>query len=138
MRSNLKVLITLFVIPTLSFGQEENNIPITPDSKPFKNEVYFVVDQQPEFPGGEEALKKFYREKSKYSIAEGENGQTIYYQIVINEKGKVKEYQIIRGQSEELKSATEKLIKKMPKWKPGIKDKKPVRVVKLLSITYTQ
>lgn len=98
-----------------------------------------IVDQQPEFPGGEEALKEFYREQSNQKIAEeGTEGKTVYYQIVIDEKGRIDEFKILRGQSEALDLATEKLIKKMPKWKPGLKEGHPVRVVRNLSITYAK
>jgi protein TonB len=136
MKSSFIILFLLFFVPSLSFGQEDNK-PITAESKPYKKEAFAVVDQQPEFHGGEEGLKKFYRETSKHLIAEeGAEGKTVYYQIVIDEKGKVDEFKILRGQSEELNLATEKLIKKMPKWKPGIKGEQPVRVVKNLSIKY--
>jgi len=99
--------------------------------------VYFSVDEMPKFIGGAVGLIKFYQEHSDHVINAGKkNSNTVYYQIVINKDGSVSDFKIIRGCSKELDKETERIIKLMPKWKPGKKDGKFVRVQEILTISY--
>ena len=103
--------------------KERNIEPVTLDSRPYEEDVYIIVDEYPEFPGGIDKLYEFYIENSEYPIAiKNDKYVEVYFNMVIDEKGEVWKYEIILGRTEALKKNTELLIKKMPNWKPGIKN----------------
>jgi predicted SnoaL-like aldol condensation-catalyzing enzyme len=133
----MRVLIVIFLLlPGCLIAQNEI-IPITNESKPFSETVYRRVDTLPQFPGGEIGLLNFYRKHSKYPIVEkGRKAIVVYYEVVIDENGGIWNSKIVREQSESLNLNTINLISQMPKWKPGIKNGKPVKVVQLMEIRY--
>lgn len=133
------ILVLLIQINSLSISAQEDIVPINKDSRLFDAIVYSnsSVDESPKFPGGEKEMLKFYRDNSPYQISAKEReGLTVYYRLVIDEKGKIYDFKILRGQDEELNQLTEEIVKKMPKWKPGKKEGKKVKVMRLFGITY--
>jgi TonB-like protein len=136
-----RLFITLyfFIISFCSFSQviEEDYLPITPSPHESKDNIYIIVDEQPEFVGGEEALQKFYHEKSPHPVVgEKEEALVVYYQIVIDENGDVIHFKILHSKSEKLNEITQKIVSKMPKWKPGVNKGIPVKVAKNLAVRY--
>ena len=90
--------------------------------------IFDVVDQQPEFPGGNEALIKFLSDNIVYpklAQDEGSSGK-VYVQFVIWKDGSVKDVNVIRGVHQSLDNEAVRVIKMMPNWKPGIQRGKPV------------
>ncbi len=137
-----KLIILQFLFISLcSFGQVEDDIsPITPNNVSDKQleTVYITVDEQPIFPEGEEGLFNFYQKNSKYKVVRKEDeGLVVYFQIVIDETGKATRFKVLKGQSEDLDSMTQKLVNLMPNWKPGIHKEEAVRVVKNLFVKYS-
>lgn len=136
----MKWIVTLLGMVTFlsSFCQEDIK-PIIKDSKPYSEEVYQVVDKEPRFKGGEKGLIKYYQENSSVSVVDkNQDALSIYYQIVIDEYGKPTNFKILRGQSELLNNEVEKLVQKMPKWKPGKLKGKPVKVVRSLEVRFSK
>jgi len=137
-KQQMKLLpyIVLFFLSCDLLAQNEI-VPITKESKPFTEDVYVVVEEMPEFPGGEMELQKFYSENSTHPIvAKGRKAVVVYYEIVIDEEGNATKFRILRGQSENLNQLTEELVSKMPKWRPGKQKGKPVKVVKAMEVRY--
>lgn len=100
-------------------------------------DVFFLVDKKPEFPGGRHGLLAFYRQSSTYEIVEEEAGtSSVYYRIIIEPDGSVSNFKILERQVEALNEETRRIVSMMPDWEPGIKDGKPVRVLINLSINY--
>ncbi len=127
----------LLSFASYSLVAQDDIIPITTKSNPFKGEVFTVVEEMPEFTGGESGLQKFYHENSKHPVVEkNRKAKVVYYQIVVDEEGNVTNFKILRGQSDGLNKLTEELISKMPKWKPGKQNSRAVKVLKNLSIRY--
>jgi protein TonB len=108
-----------------------------------KDKVLQVAEQMPEFVGGEDALLKYLGSNIKYpAIARDANTQgTIYITFVIDKKGKVGNVQLLRGLTGP--GATDcanegiRVIKGMPKWKPGKHKGKTVSVQYNLPIKFT-
>ena len=94
------------------------------------DEVFKVVEVDPEFPGGEEALYKYlaenikYPEKAKNNKVEGR----VYITFVIEKDGSVSDAKVLRSVNEELDAEALRVINAMPKWKPGTQRGVPVRV----------
>ncbi len=85
-----------------------------------------VVEEMPEFPGGQEKLAEYIFENTP-KHANGKHG-TVYVNFLISPKGKVLFPYVSRGISKEYDSEAIKLIRSMPAWKPGKEKGKAVYV----------
>ena len=87
-----------------------------------ERKVFTIIDKMPEFRGRKEGLLKFlqrsvkYPEKAKKSNTQGR----VVAQFFINKKGKVDNIHIVKSVSPELDAEAIRVIKAMPKWKPGV------------------
>lgn len=92
--------------------------------------VFYIVEDMPEFPGGESALHSYIGKSIKYPVIAQENGMQgrVYISFVINAKGVVQDIKIARGVDPALDKEAVRVISKMPKWKPGKQRGKPVKV----------
>lgn len=85
----------------------------------------------PEFPGGETERNKFLAENIVYPNATARKGYqgTVYISFVIESDGKVADIKLLRGPGGGLNEEALRVIGLMPKWKPGTRKGKPVRVL---------
>ena len=93
--------------------------------------IFMVVESMPEFPGGQQALFKYLAENVKYPVIAQENGiqGRVICQFVVNKDGSIVEVVAVRSSGEaSLDKEAIRVIKSMPKWKPGKQRGKPVRV----------
>lgn len=100
--------------------------------------IYANVDVMPVFPNGTEGLKNFIQSNVVYppEALEKNIQEKIYVKFMINKRGKVKNISTTKGQSQILIDAAIKVVKKMPKWKPGEHGGKKVNVWFQLPIYY--
>lgn len=92
--------------------------------------VYSVVEQDPEFPGGMEAMYKYLAENIKYpeqAKADGIQGR-VFVRFVIEADGSVTNAQVLRGIGGGCDEEALRVVEAMPKWTPGKQQGKPVRV----------
>ena len=95
------------------------------------SEVYTgVVDVMPEYPGGINAMFDFIQKNVKYPESAKDKGieGKVYVQFVVEKDGNISDINILRGVSKDIDDEAVRVIKSMPKWKPGIQNGKPVRV----------
>jgi len=92
--------------------------------------VFFIVEDMPEFPGGDLALRKYIANAIKYPVIAQENGiqGKVYVNFVVNTDGSVTNAKIARGVDPSLDKEALRVINSLPKWKPGKQRGKPVRV----------
>lgn len=93
--------------------------------------VFVVVETMPEFPGGQQALFKYLSENVKYPVIAQENGiqGRVICQFVVNKDGSIVDVEVVRsGGDASLDKEAVRVIKSMPKWKPGKQRGKAVRV----------
>ena len=93
--------------------------------------IFMVVESMPEFPGGQQALFKFLAENVKYPVIAQENGiqGRVICQFVVNRDGSIVDVVAVRSSGDaSLDKEAIRVIKSMPKWKPGKQRGKPVRV----------
>jgi len=100
------------------------------DMKPDKNGVYQIVEEMPEFPGGERALLDYIGKNIRYPEAakEKEIQGRVFIGMVVEKDGSVGEVKVLRGIGGGCDEEAVRVISSMPKWKPGMQDGKPVRV----------
>ncbi len=102
------------------------------------NQVFTVVEQQPEFAGGYEAMYAFIKKNLKYPASARRMGVdgTVYVQFVVGKDGTISDIKTIRGISADCDREAERVVKMMPPWKAGRQNGKPVRVSFVLPIKF--
>ncbi len=99
-------------------------------------EVFVVVEDMPSFPGGN--VQKWIAKNVKYPVLAMENGiqGKVYIQFVIERDGSITDVKVLRGVDASLDKEAVRVVKAMPKWKPGKQRGKPVRVSYTLPINF--
>ncbi|MDR2911319.1 MAG: energy transducer TonB [Bacteroidales bacterium] len=93
-------------------------------------EVFSIVENMPEFPGGELALHRFITNTVKYPLIAMENGiqGKVYVTFVVERDGSVSNIKIFKGVDPLLDNEALRVMRMLPKWKPGTQGGKTVRV----------
>ncbi|HNV95086.1 MAG TPA: energy transducer TonB [Bacteroidales bacterium] len=99
---------------------------------------FYVIEEKPEFPGGEAAMFQWIAKNVKYPEIAKENGVQgkVFVQFVIGKEGKVTDVQVVRGVDPSLDKEAVRIIQSMPAWKPGKQRGKPVKVSFQLPINF--
>ena len=115
-------LVLLVCLP--SFAQQK------PVEKVDSDGVYLMPDQLPEFPGGIQAMMKFLSTNIKYPVEAQKKGISgrVIVQFVIMEDGTLDQAKVIRGVDPLLYEEALRVVKSMPKWKPGMDRGEAVKV----------
>ena len=94
-----------------------------------EDEVFIVVEEDPEFPGGLQALSQFIADNIKYPQLAKENNITgrVFVSFVVEKDGRVGQVKILRDIGGGCGNEAVRVVKLMPKWKPGKQRGKPVR-----------
>lgn len=97
------------------------------------NTVYNAVEVKPDFPGG---LQKFYDFVGKnYRAPEEDIRGKVYVQFVVEKDGSLTDIKVMRDIGYGTGAEAIRVLKKSPKWKPGIQNGRPVRVLYSLPIS---
>ena len=101
-------------------------------------QVFFIVEDMPEFPGGELALRKYIANAIKYPVIAQENGiqGKVYVTFVVDKDGSISDARIARGVDPSLDKEALRVVNTLPKWKPGKQRGKPVRVSYTVPINF--
>lgn len=100
---------------------------------------FTVVEQQPEFPGGLDALRTFLGKNLNYprmAASSGVSGR-VYVSFVVNTDGSLTDIQILKGIGFGCDEEAIRVMQKMPRWKPGKQSGRAVRVKYNLPISFT-
>ncbi len=110
------------------------------DEKPKEEEtkVFDVVEQMPEFPGGQAALLKWIGDNIKYPTIAEENGiqGRVVCTFVVERDGSVTDVQVARSIDPSLDKEAIRVLKKMPRWNPGKQNGSAVRVKYTVPVTF--
>ena len=92
--------------------------------------VYDAVDEMPSFPGGLNGLMTFLSQNMVYPVTAQENGVQgrVTVSFVVETDGSITDVKVARSVDPFLDREAMRIVKAMPKWTPGKKDGKPVRV----------
>ena len=100
--------------------------------------VFQVVEQMPQFPGGQAAMMKFIADSLRYPSVACENrieGRVVV-QFVVDCEGNILNPLVVWSVDPLLDREAIRLVKLMPKWIPGRQNGKPVNVVCLVPIRF--
>ncbi len=104
------------------------------------NEIYTIVEQMPEFPGGQSALMNYLSSNIKYPEEcrkMGVEGK-VFIKFIVDKLGNITNVQILRGvpDGQLLEKEAIRVVQSMPKWSPGKQLGKPVDVFFTLPIAF--
>ena len=104
----------------------------------YEDTVYQIVEQMPQYTGGEEAMMKYVAENIKYPQAAKDKNISgrVFVGFVIEKDGSVSNVKVVRGIGGGCDEEAARVIKEMPKWKPGMQKGKPVRVNYMMPIFF--
>lgn len=102
------------------------------------NEVYQVVEQQAEFPGGVTELMKYLNGNIKYPAIARENGiqGRVVLKFVVEKDGTVNGITVLKGIHELLDKEAIRVVKSMPGWKAGKQGGRNVRSYFTLPVSF--
>ncbi|WP_420149615.1 TonB family protein [Spirosoma sp.] len=100
--------------------------------------VFTVVEQQPEFPGGMQALRKYLAENLRYP-AEARQKRVqgrVFLQFVVSSTGQIQDLRLLKGIGSGCDEEAVRVVSQMPAWKPGRQQGNPVNVMYNLPIQF--
>ena len=105
-------------------------VKIEDDQEVEEQKIFTVVENDPEFPGGMDALYKYLAENIKYPKLAQENGITgkVYLTFVVERDGSITDIKTLRDIGGGCAAEAIRVVKSMPKWTPGKQRGKAVRV----------
>ena len=98
------------------------------EEKVDENQIFEVVEVQPEFPGGMDALMQYLQKNIRYPSRAQENniqGRAVL-KFVVGKDGSVSGVTVVKSLDPDCDKEAVRVISSMPKWKPGKQSGKPV------------
>ena len=111
---------------------------IRPNVQPAVAAPSSALDQMPEFPGGMEALNTYLRNNIRYpqeAQKAGIQGRVII-QFIVSKDGSITDAEVVESVDPQLDAEGLRLIKNMPRWKPGMRKGQAIRVKQTLPIRF--
>lgn len=114
------------------------HVDVIVDEPVEEEEVFTIVETMPEFPGGEEGLRKFLADNIRYPTLAQENGiqGKVVVEFIIGKDGGVYDIAISRSVEGSLDKEASRVVGLMPKWIPGKKNGKTVKVKYFLPVMF--
>ena len=102
-------------------------------------DVFIVVEESPQYPGGDEAWQKFLVENLTYPQAAREASiqGTVYVTFIVEKDGSITEPAVSRGIGAGCDEEVLRVVRQMPRWTPGKQRGKAVRVRVSIPVKFT-
>lgn len=108
----------------------DENAVVVVDEVVEEEQIFQVVEQPAEFPGGMQAMYKWLSDNIQYPRISRDNnsqGRTIL-RFVVNSDGSIQNIQVLKSSGDMyLDKEAERVVGQMPKWSPGMQAGKAVR-----------
>jgi len=103
-----------------------------------EDKVYTVIEQMPQFPGGEGELLNYINKNIKYPVIAQENGVQgkVILRFVVSKTGTVDKVEVIRSLDPACDKEAVRVVKTLPKFIPGKQNGINVAVWYTLPVTY--
>ncbi|GAB4008704.1 hypothetical protein GCM10028808_15470 [Spirosoma migulaei] len=111
-----------------------------PDSQPSRNgEIFTIVEQVPEFPGGMQALGQYLARNLRYPAEAQQNKVQgrVFVRFVVSQTGDIQSLRILKGIGSGCDEEAVRVVSQMPKWIPGKQNGQPVAVQYNLPIQFS-
>ncbi|MBQ6770893.1 MAG: TonB family protein [Bacteroidales bacterium] len=109
---------------------EEYVAPEIEEEEVVEQEIFQIVEEMPSFPGGEQKLLEYVAKNTKYPQIARESGiqGRVFIGFVVETDGSISNVKVLRGIGGGCDEEAVRVIKSLPKWKPGKQRGKAVRV----------
>ena len=95
-----------------------------------ETKVFDVVEEMPQFPGGQAALLEYLAKNIKYPVVAEENGiqGKVIVTFVVERDGSITDVKVVKSVDPSLDKEASRVVKSMPRWQPGKQNGSAVRV----------
>ena len=136
-----EVIETKAAISNVAFDKGTDDVAAPVATQKITEEVeqpFVIVEQMPQFPGGEKEMMKFIHNNLRYPSLAAENGiqGTVIVNFVVDHEGKITRIKVVRGIGGGCDEEAMRVLSKMPAWSPGRQGGKPVLVSYTVPIKY--
>lgn len=143
MMKTFLILLLLAAGPAMSQTTEESfSVPPPPPPPPPVEEIFSVVEEYPEYPGGYPAMMEFFKKNLHYPESAIENNieGKCFVKFVVDKDGRIFDIRIVRGVPgcPECDREAIRAVKLMPKWKPAKNNGQIVRCYFNLPINFVK
>ena len=117
----------------------EEYVPVeVEEEEVVEQEIFKIVEEMPSYPGGEQKLMEYVAKNIKYPQIARETGiqGRVYVNFVVEPDGSVSNVSVLRGIGGGCDEEAMRVVKNMPKWKPGKQRGKAVRVQYMLPVNF--
>jgi len=103
-----------------------------------ETKVFDVVEEMPQFPGGQAALLEYLAKNIKYPVVAEENGVQgrVIVTFVVERDGSITDVKVVKSVDPSLDKEAARVVKSMPKWQPGKQNGSAVRVKYTVPVTF--
>lgn len=102
-----------------------------------ESEVYYIVDTQPDYPGGFDELFKYVDLKIEEALPSYEKQeQRVFISLIVDKRGRTKNCKIVRGSDDKMDVLILEILQTLPKWKSGSNKGKKVDVQMIFPFSY--
>jgi protein TonB len=111
---------------------------ITPADSTGDDEVFLVVENQPEFPGGLDSLMSYLYKNTHYpeAASKAHIKRTVYMAFIVETDGSISTVKIARGIGYGCDEEAVRVVQAMPTWKPAMNHGKVVRFLITLPVRF--
>ncbi len=133
------VLILVFAFSAMTGNAFSQLLDTSRKKENKKTEPYLIVKKTPDYPGGAEALNNYLKKHIKYPLNAKKKGiqGTVLVKFIVNKDGSVSDVKVVQGIGGGCDQEAVRVVKLMPKWKPGTQNKIPVSCYFTLPIKFT-
>jgi len=133
-------------------GAESNSVNIPADTTGFANKttnhngvnantdkiLFRVIEELPEFPGGATEFMKWLTHNLRYPTSAQERSVDgkVVVSFIVNKNGSISDIKIIKSLDPDCDNEVLRVIRKMPRWKPGTEKGKPVRSEYVIPVVF--
>ena len=117
----------------------EEYVPVEVEEEEVQEqEIFQIVEEMPSYPGGEGKLMEYVAKNIKYPQIARETGiqGRVFVGFVVEPDGSVSNVKVLRGIGGGCDEEAMRVVKSMPKWKPGKQRGKAVRVSYMLPVNF--
>ncbi len=117
----------------------EEYVPVeVEEDEVVEQEIFQIVEEMPAYPGGDQKLMEFIAKGIKYPQIARETGiqGRVFVGFVVEPDGSVSNVKVLRGIGGGCDEEAMRVVKSMPKWKPGKQRGKAVRVSYMLPVNF--
>ena len=134
----VRVRFTLPVTFRLDGGEESKPVQMQVSVEKTGEEIFNVVEHQPEYPGGMGELMKFLQKNIRYpkeAMEQNKQGRVVL-QFVVNKDGSICDSKVVKAVDPQLDAEALRVINAMPNWTPGKQKGEPVRTRFTLPVSF--